>query len=88
MKAIRFHEFGGPEVLKFEDVPEPELRKDQVLIRVKACSVNHLDLWLRKGLPGTRLPHINGSHVSGDVLRLGDYLAGLGRGAGGLVAPL
>jgi NADPH:quinone reductase-like Zn-dependent oxidoreductase len=38
MKAIRFHQFGGPEVLKYEDVPEPQLREDQVLVRVKACA--------------------------------------------------
>src|SRR6516164_5362633 len=61
MKAIRFHEFGGPEVLKYEDVPDPRPRKDQVLISVKACALNHLDLFIRKGLPGVRVPHINGS---------------------------
>lgn len=88
MKAIRFHEFGGPEVLKFEDVPEPELRNDHVMIRVKACSVNHLDLWLRKGLPGTRLPHINGSDVSGDVLRVGDYVTDMERGQRVLLSPM
>jgi len=69
MKAVRFHEFGGPEVLKYEDVPEPKIRKDQVLIKVKACALNHLDLWIRKGLPGPKLPHINGSDVAGDVAR-------------------
>ena len=52
MKALRFHEFGGPEVLKYEDVPDPTLRKDQVLVRVKAVAMNHIDLWVRKGLPG------------------------------------
>ena len=67
MKAIRFHEFGGPEVLRYEDVPDPQPRKDEVLVRVKACAMNHLDLWVRKGLPGVKLPHINGSDVAGDV---------------------
>src|SRR5690348_17662889 len=56
MKAIRFHEFGGPEVLKYEDVPDPKPRKDQVLVRVKACALNHVDLFIRKGLPGIKLP--------------------------------
>ena len=42
MKAVRIHEFGGPEVLKFEDVPDPQLRKDQVLIKVKSCALNHV----------------------------------------------
>jgi len=58
MKAACLHEFGGPEVLRYEDVPDPEPRKDQVLIRVKACALNHLDIWVRKGLPGVNLPHI------------------------------
>ena len=56
MKAIRYHEFGGPEVLRYEDVPEPTLRQDQVLVEVKSCALNHLDLWCRKGLPGVKLP--------------------------------
>jgi hypothetical protein len=63
MKAVRFHQFGGPEVLKYEDVPDPVLRKDQVLVRVKAVALNHLDLFLRKGLPGVNLPHIAGADI-------------------------
>ena len=58
MKAVRIHQFGGPEVLNYEDVPDPKPRKDQVLVRVRACALNHLDLWVRKGLPGVNLPHI------------------------------
>ena len=77
MKAVRFHEFGGPEVLKFEDVPDPTLRHDQVLVQVKACALNHLDLFIRKGLPGIKLPHINGSDVSGDIIAVGDYITDL-----------
>jgi NADPH:quinone reductase-like Zn-dependent oxidoreductase len=88
MKAVRFHEFGGPEVLKYEDVPEPELRKDQVLIRVKACAMNHLDLWVRKGLPGVKLPHIDGSDVSGDVIEVGEYITALKSGTRVLLAPM
>lgn len=88
MKAIRFHEFGGPEVLKYEDVPEPQLRHDQVLVRVKACALNHLDLWIRKGLPGVKLPHINGSDVSGDVARVGEYVTDLKEGDRVLLAPM
>src|SRR5256885_7288459 len=74
MKAVRFHEFGGPEVLKYEDVPEPTLRKDHVLVRVKACALNHLDLFIRKGLPGIKLPHINGSDIAGEVVDKGEYV--------------
>ncbi|HYX67789.1 MAG TPA: zinc-binding dehydrogenase [Terriglobales bacterium] len=88
MKAIRYHEFGGPEVLKYEDVPDPVLRKDQVLIRVKACALNHLDLWCRKGLPGVKLPHINGSDVAGDILEVGEYVTGLKAGERVLLAPM
>jgi NADPH:quinone reductase-like Zn-dependent oxidoreductase len=88
MKAIRFHEFGGPEVLRYEDVPDPDLRKDQVLIRVRACALNHLDLWVRKGLPGIKLPHINGSDVAGDVARVGEYITDLKEGQRVLLAPM
>src|SRR5437899_2812583 len=88
MKAVRFHEFGGPEVLRYEDVPEPQLRKDQVLVRVKACALNHLDLWIRKGLPGVKLPHINGSDVSGDVVQVGEYINDIKEGQRVLLAPM
>jgi len=88
MKAIRFHEFGGPDVLRFEDVPDVRPREDQVLVRVRACALNHLDLWVRKGLPGVKLPHINGSDVSGDVAEVGSYVAGVKRGARVLLAPM
>ena len=88
MKAVRFHEFGGPEVLKYEDVPDPQIRKDQVLIRVKACALNHLDLWVRKGLPGVKLPHINGSDVAGDVVETGEYVADMKAGERVLLMPM
>jgi NADPH:quinone reductase-like Zn-dependent oxidoreductase len=88
MKAVRFHEFGGPEVLKYEDVPEPQIRKDQVLVKVKACALNHLDLWIRKGLPGIKLPHINGSDVAGDVVEAGEYVSDLKAGARVLLMPM
>jgi NADPH:quinone reductase-like Zn-dependent oxidoreductase len=88
MKAIRFHQFGGPEVLRYEDVPEPELREDHVLVRVRACALNHLDLWARKGLPGVKLPHINGSDVAGDVAKVGSYISDLVLGARVLLSPM
>ena len=88
MKAIRFHQFGGPEVLKYEDVPEPQLRKDHVLVRVKACALNHLDLWIRKGLPNIKLPHINGSDVAGEIAEVGEYITDLKAGQRVLLAPM
>lgn len=88
MKAAIFREFGGPEVLLYEDVPDPQPRKDQVLIRVKACAMNHLDLWVRKGLPGVKLPHILGSDVAGEIVEVGEYVAGLKTGQRVLLAPL
>jgi len=75
MKAVRIHQFGGPEVLTYEDVPDPQPRKDEVLVRVRACSLNHLDVWVRKGLPGVKLPHILGSDVAGEIVELGEYVA-------------
>jgi NADPH:quinone reductase-like Zn-dependent oxidoreductase len=88
MKAVRIHQFGGPEVLTYEDVPDPQPRKDQVLVRVRACSLNHLDIWVRKGLPGVKLPHILGSDVAGEVVELGEYVGGFKVGQRVLLAPM
>ena len=88
MKAVRIHQFGGPEVLMYEDVPDPQPRKDQVLVRVKACSLNHLDVWVRKGLPGVKLPHILGSDIAGEVAEVGEYVSGDTVGQRVLVAPM
>jgi NADPH:quinone reductase-like Zn-dependent oxidoreductase len=89
MKAVRFHEHGGPEVLRYEDVPEPEIRADEALIRVRACSVNHLDLFVRGGLPGIRypLPRILGADVAGEVVRTGDLCWRVKPGQRVLLAP-
>jgi len=88
MKAVRIHEFGGPEVLKYEDIPDPVLRKDHVLVRVRACALNHLDLWVRKGLPGVKLPHILGSDVAGEVVEAGEYITDIKSGTRVLLAPM
>ena len=73
MKAVRIHEYGGPEVLKLEDIPVPVPKANEVLLRVKACALNHLDLWIRQGLPKVRtLPHILGSDISGEVTEVGE----------------
>ena len=88
MKAVRIHEFGGPEVLRYEDVPDPQPRKDQVLIRVKACAMNHLDIWVRKGLPGITLPRILGSDIAGEIVEVGEYVSGFKTGQRVIVAPM
>src|SRR5436190_7167810 len=73
MKAIIFHQHGAPEVLKYKDAPEPSIRPNEVIMRVKACALNHLDLWVRRGIPGVPipLPHIPGSDVSGEIVQIG-----------------
>ena len=88
MKAVRIHQFGGPEVLRYEDVPDAKPRKDQILVRVKACAMNHLDLWVRKGLPGVNLPHIPGSDVAGEIVEEGEYITGFKPGQRVLLAPM
>lgn len=88
MKAIRIHEFGGPEVLQYEDIPDPPLRKDHVLIRVRACALNHLDLWVRQGLPSVKLPRIPGSDIAGKVLECGEYITDVKPGTRVLLAPM
>ncbi len=74
MKATVFHEHGFSNVLKYEDFPDPELKPDQVLVDVKAVALNHLDLFVRGGIPGLKLemPHILGSDISGVVKEIGD----------------
>jgi NADPH:quinone reductase-like Zn-dependent oxidoreductase len=65
VKAIRIHEDGGPEVLRYEDAPEPEPKPGEVLVRLRAASLNHLDLWVRKGLPSVPKPRILGADGAG-----------------------
>jgi len=88
MKAVRIHQFGGPEVLTYEDIPDPRPRQDQILVRVRACALNHLDLWVRKGLPGVKLPHILGSDISGEIAEIGEYVSGFAVGQPVLIAPM
>lgn len=74
MKAVRFHEYGGREVLTYEDAPEPDPGPGEALIRVRACAVNHVDVDMRSGtsrLP-LRLPHTLGFEIAGDVAAVGD----------------
>lgn len=78
MKALCFYEHGGQDVLRYEDVSQPQPKQNEVLLKVKACAINHLDVWVRRGWPGLRLemPHWGGADVAGIV-------AGLGKGVTG-----
>ena len=67
MKAIRIHEDGGPEVLRYEDAPDPEPGPEDVLVRLRAASLNHLDVWIRRGLPSVPKPRILGADGAGIV---------------------
>ena len=68
MKAVRIHEDGGPEVLRYEDAPDPVPGAGDVLIELRAASLNHLDLWVRKGLPSVPKPRILGADGAGIVV--------------------
>src|SRR5688572_9570 len=69
MKAVAFDKHGDESVVELRDLPEPRVGAKDVLVRVKACALNHLDIWVRKGWPGMKLelPHILGSDVAGVV---------------------
>jgi NADPH:quinone reductase-like Zn-dependent oxidoreductase len=73
MRAVRFHQHGGPEVLRFEEAPDPVATPGRVVVRVRACALNHLDLWERRGLDRVKLPlpHISGSDIAGELLDAG-----------------
>ena len=67
MKAIRIHEDGGPEVLRYEDAPDPQPRDGDVVIELRAASLNHLDVWIRMGLPSVPKPRILGADGAGVI---------------------
>jgi NADPH:quinone reductase-like Zn-dependent oxidoreductase len=76
MKAVIFRRHGGAEVLEYQDVAEPRLHANEVLVEVRACALNHLDVWVRKGLPGIEipLPHILGNDIAGVVREVGEVV--------------
>ena len=89
MKAVVFRRHGGPEVLEYTDVPDPSPGSGEILVRVKACSINHLDLWIRQGIPAYRiqLPHILGCDVAGVVERVGPDVTHVAVGDSVVLAP-
>jgi NADPH:quinone reductase-like Zn-dependent oxidoreductase len=89
MKAILFREHGGPDKLSYEEVPMPQVGPEEVLIRVKACALNHLDIWIRQGNPAypMPLPHISGSDIAGVIEEVGGQVDGVKVGERVLVSP-
>ena len=89
MKAIVFYQHGEPSVLQYTDVAEPVLRSQEVLVRVRACALNHLDLWVRRGIPGVAipLPHIPGSDVAGEIAKVSGDVATVRVGQKVVLAP-
>ena len=80
MKAVRIHEDGGPDVLRYEDVENPVPGHGEVLVELRAASLNHLDVWVRKGLPSVPKPRILGADGAGLVAELGDGVNGFSIG--------
>ncbi|MDT7605287.1 MAG: hypothetical protein QOF61_3284 [Acidobacteriota bacterium] len=76
MKAVIFKQHGGAEVLEYTDAPDPTIRANEVLVEVRACALNHLDVWARGGVPGIeiKLPHILGNDIAGVVREVGEVV--------------
>jgi len=87
VKAVRIHEDGGPEVLRYEDAPDPEPDSGDVLVCLRAASLNHLDVWVRKGLPSVPKPRILGADGAGVVESVGDGVEGLAPGDRVVINP-
>jgi NADPH:quinone reductase-like Zn-dependent oxidoreductase len=89
MKAVIFNRHGGPEVLEYADSPEPKIQANEVLVAVKACALNHLDVWARGGMPGIQipLPHILGNDIAGVVREVGELVSWVRPGAEVMLQP-
>src|SRR6267143_1889653 len=89
MKAVIFSQHGGPEVLQYTDVADPQIKANEVLVEVRACALNHLDVWVRGGLPGIKipLPHILGNDVAGVVREVGELVTWVKAGDEVIVQP-
>jgi NADPH:quinone reductase-like Zn-dependent oxidoreductase len=91
MHAVRLYAFGGAKQLVYEeDVPEPQVGAGEVKVRVRACALNHLDIWVRNGIPAykTPLPHILGSDIAGEVVAVGEGVRDWGRGDEVILYPV
>ncbi len=89
MKAVIFDQHGGPDVLQYAEAPEPKIRANEVLVEVRACALNHLDVFVRGGLPGIEipLPHILGDDIAGIVREVGELVTWVRPGAEVMLQP-
>src|SRR2546428_6382444 len=89
MKAVLFRAHGGPDKLSYEDLPTPAIGREDVLVRVKACALNHIDNWIRQGNPAypMQLPHVLGSDAAGIVEQVGNRVEGFTTGQRVFVSP-
>lgn len=89
MKAVAIREFGGLEVLRVEEVPEPKPARGEVVVKVLCAGLNHLDIWVRKGRPGSQpqMPHVLGSDAVGVVAAVGEGVEDPGVGERVIVNP-
>lgn len=88
MRAVAFAQPGGLDVLQIMDLPKPTIDDDEVLVQVKACALNHLDVWVRSGLPTKiPMPHIGGCETTGVVAEVGKKVKGLSVGQRVLISP-
>jgi NADPH:quinone reductase-like Zn-dependent oxidoreductase len=89
MRAIVMRAHGGPEVLQAEELPDPAVAPGQVRVRVRACALNHLDLWTRRGLPGRSVafPHVLGNDIAGEIDELPSPIEGLSVGQRVMLSP-
>jgi NADPH:quinone reductase-like Zn-dependent oxidoreductase len=89
MKALAFHEHGGLDRLKYQDVADPKIGAGDVLVRVKAAALNHLDLFVREGIPGLKLPlpFWTGCDIAGEIAEVGGSVSGVAVGERVVVNP-
>jgi len=87
VKAVRIHEDGGPEVLSYEEAPDPSPGPGEVLLSLRAASLNHLDVWLRRGLPSVPKPRILGADGAGVIAALGEGVNGIDVGDAVVLNP-
>lgn len=89
MRAAAIVGHGGVEVFQVTELPDPNIDDNEVLVRVKACALNHLDIWIRRGLPGAKLtmPHVLGSDISGVIVKAGRLVTNAKEGDEVLLSP-